>query len=113
MAASLAKIVWHGDSLDEIRSFPEHARQDVGYELGRVQQGLTPRDWKPMSIVGPGAIEIRVHAGSEYRVVYVTRRDEIVHVLHAFAKKTQKTRNADIELARRRYREMERRGSSK
>jgi phage-related protein len=49
-------------------------------------------------------MEIRVHAGSEYRVFYVARFEEAVYVLHCFQKKTQKTRDADIELGRRRYR---------
>ncbi|MFT4571734.1 MAG: phage-related protein [Candidatus Binatia bacterium] len=31
---------------------------------------------------------------------------DAVYVLHAFAKKTQKTRKADIELARKRYQEI-------
>jgi phage-related protein len=64
----------------------------------------TPTDFRPMPDVGPGAMEIRVHAGSEYRVFYVARFEEAVYVLHCFQKKTQKTRDADIELGRRRYR---------
>ena len=59
-----------------------------------------------MSIVGPGVVEIRVHAENEYRVLYVARRNDAVHVLHAFKKKTQQTRKADIEIARRRFREL-------
>lgn len=106
MGAPLATIVWHANSLEQVRSFSEAARQDVGYELQRVQQGLAPRDWKPMSIVGPGVTEIRVHAENEYRVLYLARRGETVHVLHAFVKKTQQTRKADIEIARKRFREL-------
>ena len=59
-----------------------------------------------MPIVGPGVAEIRVHAANEYRVLYLVRRGDGVHVLHAFAKKAQKTRKADIELARKRFREL-------
>ena len=102
-----AKIIWHGDSLSRIRHFPDGARQDAGFQLGRVQQGLEPRDWKPMTIVGPGVVEIRIHVGIEYRVLYVARHGHSVHVLHAFVKKTQKTKIADIELARTRYRDLE------
>ena len=46
-----------------------------------------------------------MHAGGEYRVFYVAKFKDAVHVLHAFVKKTQKSRRADIELAAKRYRE--------
>ncbi len=35
-----------------------------------------------------------------------SHRAEVVYVLHAFQKKTQKTRQEDIELARARYRQI-------
>lgn len=69
-----------------------------------VQQGMTPSDWKAMPGVGPGAMEIRLHVLGEWRVVYVARFAGVVYVLHAFQKKTQKTRGGDIEIARKRYR---------
>jgi phage-related protein len=97
-----------GDSLERIRSFPGDARQDAGFELERVQRNLEPRDWKPVNAAGAGVIEIRVHAGGEYRVLYVAKWKDAVHALHAFAKKTQKTRRADIELAAKRYRDAKR-----
>jgi len=59
-----------------------------------------------MGAVGPGAMEIRIHAGDEYRVFYLATLPDAVHVLHAFVKKTQKTRLADIKLAARRYRDL-------
>ena len=40
-------------------------------------------------------------------MIYVARFAESIYVLHAFQKKTQKTRKEDIELARRRYRQIE------
>jgi phage-related protein len=102
---ALKRIVWHGDSLERIRLFPSDARRDAGYELERVQRNLEPRDWRPMSAAGAGVIEIRVHVRGEYRIFYIAKLKDAVHVLHAFVKKTQKTRRADIELAARRYRE--------
>ena len=57
-----------------------------------------------MSTVGAGAVEIRIkEAAGVYRVIYVARFEEAIYVLHAFEKKTQKTRKADIALARARY----------
>src|SRR5262245_37626414 len=49
-----------GDSLDQIRAFPEGARHDAGFQLERVQRGLDPDDWKPIKSIGPGVREIRV-----------------------------------------------------
>ena len=61
-----------------------------------------------MRSVGPGVVEIRVHVGGEYRVLYVARFVEGVYVLHAFEKKTRETRKTDIELARRNLAEVAR-----
>jgi phage-related protein len=93
-------VCWLGSSLADIRAFPDDARREAGYQLGRVQQGLTPTDWKPMTTVGPGVCEIRVHTGLEHRVFYVTKFQEGVYILHAFQKRTRQTANADIVLAR-------------
>jgi len=95
-----------GSSLDDIKNFPAEARQDAGFELDAIQRGLMPSDFKPMLGVGPGAYEIRVHALGEWRVIYVAKFADAVYVLHAFQKKTQKTRKEDIELAARRYRQI-------
>ena len=93
-----------GSSLDDLRQFPAGARREAGFELSNVQAGLQPSDWKPMSTVGAGAVEIRIKdAAGIYRVIYVARFEEAIYVLHAFEKKTQKIRKADIELARARY----------
>jgi phage-related protein len=54
-----------------------------------------------MRSVGPGVVEIRLHEQGEYRILYVAKFAEAIYVLHAFPKKTQQTREADIEMARR------------
>jgi len=95
-----------GSSLDDIRNFPLEARRQAGFELDAVQRGLMPSDFKPMLAVGAGAYEIRVRVLGEWRIVYVAKFDDAVYVLHAFQKKTQKTRKTDIELAARRYRQI-------
>ena len=57
-----------------------------------------------MNTIGAGAVEIRIKdATGIYRVIYVARFEEAIYVLHAFQKKSQKTRKADIELAKARY----------
>lgn len=100
-------LAWVGSSLDDVCDFPPDARRVVGYELRRVQQGLMPTDWKPMSSVGAGVTEIRIHTTLEHRVLYVARFEEAVFVLHAFEKKSRQTRDSDLNLARARLREVE------
>ena len=95
-----------GSSLDDLKEFPAEARRAAGFELSFVQRGLEPSDWKTMKEVGAGVREIRIHVLGEWRVLYVAKFAESVYVLHAFQKKTQKTRKEDIELARTRYRQI-------
>ncbi len=95
---------WLGDSKRRIREFPGEARQRAGFELWEVQQGNEPSDWKPMPSVGQGVNEIRVHTEGEHRVLYVAKFEEAVYILHAFAKKTQRTPKQDLEIAGDRYR---------
>ena len=96
-----------GSSLDDLKNFPAEARREAGFELDAVQRGLMPSDFKPMLAVGAGAYEIRVRVLGEWRIIYVAKFEPAVYVLHAFQKKTQKTRKEDIELAARRYRLVE------
>ena len=96
-----------GSSLDDLKNFPAEARREAGFELDAVQRGLMPSDFKPMLAVGAGAYEIRVRVLGEWRIIYAAKFERAVYVLHAFQKKTQKTRKEDIELAARRYRLVE------
>lgn len=95
-----------GSSLDDLRNFPDEARKAAGFELYAVQRGIEPRDWKPMPAIGRGVKEIRIHVLGEWRIIYVTKFEDTVHVLHSFQKKTQKTSQHDIELARKRYKQI-------
>jgi phage-related protein len=99
-------LFWLGSSRRDIKAFPPAARRVAGYQLLRVQQGMEPTDRKPMTTVGSGVKEIRVHTGAEHRVCYVARFAEGIYVLHVFEKRTRKTPARDIELARTRWREL-------
>lgn len=104
MLGELREIRWQGDSLDVVRGWSRAARQSAGEELFRLQLGNDPLHWRPMPSVGYGVREIRISAGNQYRVFYVTRRAENVYVLHAFEKQTRRTSKQDIEKAKRRLR---------
>ena len=101
---ALKPVTFLGSSRDDLREMPEPVRRAIGIGLMTVQLGGTPSDFKPIPTVGSGAYEIRVRdvAGS-FRTVYVTKFAGSIYVLHAFQKKTQKTAQADLEMARRRY----------
>ncbi len=96
--------MWVGSSRRDVRAFPAQVRRLVGFELRRVQQGLDPDDWKPMTTVGTGVREIRIHIAGAHRVFYVATRPEAIYVLHAFEKKTRKTAAADLKIGRERFR---------
>jgi phage-related protein len=99
----MKRIQWIGTSLNAVREFPEDARALIGQELRAVQKGAMPSDFKPMPTVGAGVYEIRVRAGNQYRVIYVAKFAEAVYVLHTFVKKTQKTAQPDLDIAKSRY----------
>ena len=87
-----------GSALEDLRAFPRAPRREAGYQLDRVQFGLSPSDWKPMMTAGVGVREIRIHHAGQYRVIYVAKINDAAHVLHAFQKNTQKTRKQDIDM---------------
>ncbi len=97
-------LVWLGTARRDLRAFPAIARRRSGFQLRKVQQGLDPDDWKPMTSVGAGVREIRIQTDLAHRVFYVATFEEAVYVLHGFEKKTRKTPPHDLNLARDRYR---------
>jgi len=102
----MRQLAWLGTSRRDVRAFPGDARRRAGYELFLVQSGSEPSDWKPMASVGLGVREIRIRTKLEHRVMYVTRLEGSIYVLHAFEKKTRKTAGEDIELARTRLKDL-------
>jgi phage-related protein len=101
----MKEIRWVGSAYDDLLAIPKEARKEAGFQLGKVQAGLEPADWKPFDDVGSGTKEIRIRdASSIYRVMYVAKFDEAIYVLHCFQKKTQATSKQDKAIAAARYR---------
>ncbi len=100
-------VEFRATALVDLRDFPQSAMREAGYQLDRVQNGLEPDDAKPMPTIGAGVMELRIwdEAGT-FRVVYVAKFEDAVYVLHCFKKKTQQTAQRDIELARKRFKEL-------
>ncbi|HEX9783418.1 MAG TPA: type II toxin-antitoxin system RelE/ParE family toxin [Opitutaceae bacterium] len=97
-------LIWLGSARRDIRAFPADAQRRSGFQLRKVQHGLDPDDWKPMTSVGLGVREIRIQTELAHRVFYLATLDEAVYVLHAFEKRMRKTPPHEIALARDRYR---------
>ena len=63
---------------------------------------------RPMPSVAPGVSELRLHSeDGQFRTFYFTASRQAILVIHAFVKKTRQTPPAEIELGRRRLREMQ------
>ncbi|MGV2831941.1 type II toxin-antitoxin system RelE/ParE family toxin [Myxosarcina sp. GI1(2024)] len=100
-------VVWMGDSLKQVKSFPEGVRKDIGSSLYEVQLGDKPNNAKPFKGVGSGVFEIVTRFDSDtYRTVYAVQIGNCIYVLHAFQKKSPKgikTAQKDIDLIKKRF----------
>ena len=92
-----------------IREFPDEIRRELGKAIFELQKGIKlqmPLS-RPMPDVGSGVHEIRLKDRSGiYRVFYVTFSEGGVLVFHAFKKTTQKTPNRELNLGKKRLKEM-------
>jgi phage-related protein len=93
-------LVFEGDTLLRFRAFPEVAKQRAAYEIDRVLHDFEPENWEPFPTVGRGVRAIRIEVNGHYRVLYIEKPDNKVHILHAYEKKSLKTRQTDIDLAK-------------
>ena len=96
----LASVVWEGDSLEVLRSFPAAIRREFGIEIFDLQRGERPRSFRPMPSVGKGVFELkqRDNAGW-YRIIYLSRVGDTLYMLHTFKKQSAKTSRRDLKIA--------------
>lgn len=98
-----AAIAWEGNSREVLRSFPEAVRQNLGFQLWRLQQGERPSDYRQLTSIGAGVFELRDQdERAWYRVVYLSRTDDVIYVLHCFEKKGREMSRKDFEKAKQR-----------
>ena len=77
------------------------ANGPTGSALASVVAKVTSVPASTLNTVGNGVREIRIReAGGAFRVIYVAHFEAAIYVLHAFQKKTQKTSQSDVDLAR-------------
>ena len=102
-------ILFHPGARDAIRRFPKEVRSRLGRRLFQLQLGeqLGMPHSRPMPSVAAGVSELRVRAeDGVYRAFYYTRSTEGILVFHAFAKKTRQTPTSEIEVGRKRLKEL-------
>jgi phage-related protein len=98
-----AAVAWEGDSREILQSFPEDVRENFGFELWQLQQGERPSNYRPLPSIGPGVFELRDQdERAWYRVVYLSRIDDVIYVLHCFEKKSREMPRRDFEKAKQR-----------
>ncbi|HTC64828.1 MAG TPA: type II toxin-antitoxin system RelE/ParE family toxin [Candidatus Saccharimonadales bacterium] len=91
MESTLKPVRWVGSSLDDLRSFPEEVRRQIGQALYSAQKGETDPAAKPMKGFS-GATVMEIVApfdGDTWRGVYTVRLKGVVYVLHVFQKKSK------------------------
>jgi len=106
-----AQIHWEGDSREVLAGFPASVRADLGFSLWQLQNGRPPTSAsRRMESIGPGVWELKEQdERAWYRVLYVSKIDDVIHVLHCFEKETRKTDRRDLDIARKRLVEVRKR----
>jgi len=92
----------------ELRDLPEEIRGDLADALARLEAGhlLSMPLNRPMPSITHGVHELRLKDRSGvYRVVYAIRKGAI-YVLHSFKKTMEQTPKKNMELARKRLKEV-------
>ena len=93
----------------ELDDFPEDVRGDLADAIARLEMGHTlsmPLS-RPMASIGKGVHELRFRDRSGvYRVIYYLAGAGMIYLLHAFMKKKHETPRQNIEIARKRLREV-------
>jgi phage-related protein len=85
-----------------IRGFSDEARQNLGNDLQRLDEGEEPLDFASMGAVLPGVFELRDRDSEHwYRVLYIPL-EGLIYVLRCFTKKTNQTPQKEIETAAKR-----------
>lgn len=102
--AGQAVIAWEGNSKDVLSSFPDEVKATLGFSLRQIQNGRLPVcDHRSIPSVGKGVWELKEgDSRSWYRVMYLARIENVIHVLHCFEKDSRKTDRRDIEAAKNR-----------
>ena len=97
----LAEIVWEGNSVEVLRTFPKKIKQKFGEDIFRLERGERPLSFRPMPSVGKGVLELKQRDDAGwYRIIYLSRVKDTIYMLHTFRKQSAKTSKKDIDIAK-------------
>jgi phage-related protein len=105
----MKSAIFHPKAREIIKTFPLEVKKTIGKSILDLQKGykLTLPLSKPMPSIGLGVEELRIKDSSgAYRVFYYKKYAYGVLVFHAFVKKTQKTPAHEIDIGKKRLKEM-------
>ena len=101
--------IFHPAARAAIRLFPADVRRELGKAIFDLQKGETlsmPLS-RPIPTVAGGAFELRMRDRSGiYRTIYFTKSARGIMIFHAFVKKSQKSPQRELDLARTRLKEL-------
>ena len=102
-----------GSSRKDLKDFPKRVRSDIGQALYTAQLGETDPAAKPLKgFAGASVMEIvDRHDTNTYHAVYTVQFAEVIYVLHAFQKMSNRgiaTPQRDMDVIRRRLAEAQR-----
>lgn len=101
--------IFHPAARDAIRLFPKEVRRELGKAIYDLQSGaiLSMPLSHPMPLIAPGVEELRIRdrVGS-YRTFYYARGPRGLLIFHAFVKKSQTTPRQELEVGRKRLKEL-------
>lgn len=100
---------FHPAAIATLRSFPKEIKNKIGDLVLDLQNGksLAMPESRPMPSVGQGVHEIRVKdSENQYRAFYYVKVKERILVFHSFIKKSEKTLKREIDLGKRRLKEL-------
>lgn len=101
-------MVWEGDSKEVLKSFPKKIRAAFGLELRSLQDGGMPTNSRPMQSIGKRVYELRqMDSKGWYRAIYLQRIAGRLFMLHSFVKKSAKTSQRDLNIAKQRLKEVQ------
>ena len=101
--------IFHPAAREAIRSFPEEVRRGLGKAIFDLQRGevLGMPLSRAMPSIAAGAAELRIRDSSGiYRTFYYASSPRGILVFHAFVKKARATPKQDIDLGKKRLKEL-------
>lgn len=105
----LRKALFHSKVREQLQYSPKEIQKGVGDAILKLQIGekLSMPEARHMPSVSLGVEELRIKCSDgAYRVFYYMKSSKGILVFHMFRKKTQKTPQHEIEIGRKRLKEM-------